>query len=138
MRKFIAFLKKSKKAFTLMECVCAIAVVGLLSSVILPLTVSAIRSMRTSDAIRNSAATASANNATTATDKNKTDMTKYDNGVHTMYVTIVYTDPDHPNTKLMNAESAFLFTYNQSTDSKLNVKVTYYDLKNGMEEEDAG
>ena len=116
-----------------MECVCAIAVVGLLSAIILPLTVSAMRSMRVSDAIRTSAATASANNAIVATDKKHTNMDKYDNGVHTMYVTINYTSG---NVSDMHAESAFLFTYNKSQNSDLDVKVVYYDLKNGMEEED--
>ena len=117
-----------------MECVCAIAVVGLLSAVILPLTSSAMKSLQASSALRTVASNAASQNATTATDKTKKDPSRYDNGVQTMYVTISYTTSKLTD---MRAESSFLFTYNKSSDSNQKVQVTYYDLKYGKEEEDA-
>ena len=142
MKKFITFLKKCKKAFTLMECVCAIAVVGLLSAIILPLTFSAVNSMNASNALRNTAAKASAQNATQKTDlsktavpeENKTDNNKTPSGYDTyttLYVTINYTSLSG-----MHAESAFIFTENCIKDQDNKVSVVYYDLKNGMEEKD--
>ncbi len=123
MKKFLSFLRKCKKGFTLMECVCAIAVVGLLSAVILPLTASAIRSMRASDTLRTVAASASAKNASVTTDKN--------NNSETLYVTINY-----KNLSGMKAESAFMFTKTSASEDYYNVSVTYYDLKYGKETED--
>ena len=116
-----------------MECVCAIAVVGIISAIILPLTAGAIRSMRVSDGLRTAAAGASAKNASVTTDKNDK------NTSETMYVTIDYTG----SVSGLKAESAFVFT--KTTDSvvvtddgkfKDEVVVTYYDLKYGKEGED--
>ena len=125
MKKWITFFKKCKKAFTLMECVCAIAVVGLLSALILPLTAEAMRSMRTSDALRTAASDASYQNATKKTSSSN-------GNYETMYVTIKYT-----NVQGMQAESAFSFTKSEITNGTEKVKVTYYDLKYGKEERDA-
>jgi len=141
MKRFISFLKKCKKGFTLMECVCAIAVVGLLSAIILPLTASAIRSMRVSDAIRTKAAEASSRNATIKTDtkaaklddKKKDALSEYTT-YRTMYVTISYSTAGLND---MRAESAFVFTESNTKDKDLGVSVTYYDLKYGKETEDA-
>ena len=143
MKKIVTFFKKCKKAFTLMECVCAIAVVGLLSAIILPLTFSAVSSMNASNALRTAASVASAKNATVKTDISKTAISELDkesnketpNGYDTyttMYVTINYSTLDG-----MRAESAFIFTENCSKDQDNKVSVVYYDLKNGMEEKDA-
>ena len=109
-----------------MECVCAIAVVGLLSAVILPLTSAAIKSMRVSDAIRTAAADASAQNVSVETKKSDLVHTE------TMYVTVNYNDIAG-----MRAESAFMFTKTNSENADMDVQVTYYDLKYGKEEVDA-
>ena len=143
MKKIITFFKKCKKAFTLMECVCAIAVVGLLSAIILPLTFSAVNSMNASNALRTTAAKASAQNATQKTDISKTAVPEADktnnnktpggyNTYTTLYVTIDY----NKSLSGMRAESAFIFTENCSKDQDNKVSVVYYDLKNGMEEKD--
>ncbi len=127
MKRFILFLKKCKKAFTLMECVCAIAVVGILSALIMPLTFSAIKAMAASDALRSAASTASANNATgTSTQAEQ------------LYVTITYVDDSSdPNTTIknkdMHAESSFTFTKTSSVNDTYKVEVEYYDLKYGKE-----
>ena len=131
MEKFILFLKKCKKAFTLMECVCAIAVVGLLSAVIMPLTFAAINSMAASDALRTVATEASANNVTGNNAKTET-----------LYVTITYVDDSSdPNTTIknkdMHAESSFVFTKTNSANDTYHVEVEYYDLKYGKEGLDA-
>ena len=103
-----------------MECVCAIAVVGLISAMLLPLVNSALSSFKASQSLRDKAAEASYNNATQKTsdsNKNKT----------TFYVTIDYGTG-------VPKESAFVFTRSESsTDSDYNTQVTYYDLKYGME-----
>ena len=131
MKRFLLFFKKIKKAFTLMECVCAIAVVGLLSAVIMPLTFSAVKSMAASDALRKAASEASANNATATNAKSET-----------LYVTITYVDDaSDPNTTIknkdMHAESAFVFTKTDSSNGTYQVEVEYYDLKYGKETQDA-
>lgn len=126
MKKFLSFLKKCKKGFTLMECVCAIAVVGLLSAIILPLTAASIRSMRVSDALRSAAQDASAKNASVTTNKNDT------NTSQTMYVTVNYANV----TGVSHVESAFVFTKTNSDNDDYAVSVTYYDLKYGKETED--
>lgn len=143
MKKILAFLRKCKKGFTLMECVCAIAVVGLLTSIILPLTAMAMKSMTTANSLRVAAANAAAANATTATDTSKKALTQdqknnlndrptgYDT-YKTLYVTINYSTITG-----MHAESAFVFTENCSRDKSQAVSVTYYDLKYGKEEKDA-
>lgn len=127
MKKIFSFLRKCKKGFTLMECVCAIAVVGLLSAVILPLTASSMKSLRASDALRAVASEAAAENASITTDK--TDKTH----TESMYVTIAYTTDKLTD---MRAESAFVFTKTSASDTDLKVSVTYYDLKYGKETED--
>ena len=141
MKKILSFLRKCKKGFSLMECVCAIAVVGLLTSIILPLTAMAMKSMTTASGLRTAAANAAAQNATTATDTSKKALTQdqknnlndrptgYDT-YKTLYVTINY-----PSLSGMHAESAFKFTENCSRDKSDSVSVTYYDLKYGKEEE---
>ena len=130
MKKLITFFKKFKKGFTLMECVCAIAVVGLLSSIILPLTATAMKAVQTSDALRVVAAEAAAKNASVTTDKNDTDTSQ------TMYVTVDYgTIYDGSKYTALHAESAFVFTKTSSSDENYLVSVTYYDLKYGKEEE---
>ena len=119
MRKRFRFFRKNGKGFTLMECVCAIAIVGMLSAVILPLTSSAIVSMRASDSLRQAAMDAAKQNATTATvtSGNK-------KNVETMYVKI--------DAWYFSSESAFVFTKSEATGG-YDIKVTYYDLKYGNE-----
>ena len=128
MKKLFVFLRKSKKAFTLMECVCAIAIVSLISAIVLPLTSGAIKSFRAADSMRKVASAASYKNATQAS--GITDPDTNVKNTKTLYVTISFTNPS------MQAESAFSFTQSTSTDSKYDVAVTYYDLKYGREEED--
>lgn len=130
MKKLITFFRKFKKGFTLMECVCAIAVVGLLSSIILPLTATAMKAVQTSDALRVAASDASAKNASVTTDKNDTSTSQ------TMYVTVDYgTLFDGHESRQLHAESAFVFTKSTSSNESYEVEVTYYDLKYGMETE---
>jgi len=104
-----------------MECVCALAVVGIVSAVLLPLLSTSMASFKFSDSIRDTASTASSVNATKVTEtKDET----------TLYVTIDY------NNINASAESAFLFTKSSATGD-YDVQVTYYDLKYGKEEKDA-
>ena len=129
MRRRLRFFGKNGKGFTLMECVCALAIVGLLSAVLLPLTSSAIVSMRTSDSLRKAAETAAYSDATTATvvkGKNK--------NVETMYVTVEFTNLGGTAASV-KSESAFAFLKSQETGN-YDVQVTYYDLKYGKETED--
>ena len=113
-----------------MECICAIAIVGLLSAVILPLTSSAILSMRASDSLRTKASEASAKNATT-----KTVTDGNNKNVKTMYVNVKYDDEFHitSTTGSWGQESAFVFTQSEAKDEKYDVQIDYYDLKYGME-----
>lgn len=113
-----------------MECVCALALVGLISTAILPLTSSALQSLRTSNSIRST--------ASSATDVNATRQTSKENGNQkTMYVTVSYTVKDGNKTGSLEAESAFVFTESTATSGdNTNVTVTYYDLKYGKETED--
>lgn len=124
MKKFLLMLKKCKKGFTLMECVCAIAVVGIISAMLLPLTAGAIRSFRATQSLRETAAAASAKNATKKTDGTNNKQKK-------LYVTVSYSI--YPR---MEAESSFVFSESTSSDSDYNVSVTYYDLKYGFETKD--
>lgn len=122
MKKLILFLKRCKKGFSLMECVCAIAVVGLISAMILPLVAGAMRSFRASDALREVAAEAAKKDATEYTNKNK----------KTFYVTVSYNI--YPR---MQAESLFVFTESTASDDMgYGVQVTYYNLKYTRETED--
>ena len=132
MKKILRFLKKCKKGFTLMECVCAIALVGILSAIILPLTASGVKSMQASDNLRKTATTASASNAT-----KKTVTTGNGKNVKTMYVTVKYdTAGLTGSSSSWGQESAFVFTEStEKGDTKYDVQVTYYDLKYGMETE---
>ena len=126
MKKALLLLKKFKKGFTLMECVCAIAVVGLLSAIILPLTAASIKSMRVSDALRTAAQDASSKNASVTTNKNDKSTSE------SIYVTVNYKDVPG----VSHVESAFVFTKTNSTNNDYKVSVTYYDLKYGKETED--
>ena len=130
MKRVALFLKKCKRGFSLMECVCALALVGLISTAILPLTSSALQSLRTSNSIRST--------ASSATDVNATRQTSKENGNQkTMYVTVSYTVKDGNKTGSLEAESAFVFTESTATSGdNTNVTVTYYDLKYGKETED--
>ena len=126
MRRRFRFFGKSGKGFTLMECVCAIAIVGLLSALLLPLTSSAIISMKTSDSLRKASMDASQKNATVATVVSGTKK-----NVETMYVTVQFSTMG--GTALsVKTESAFVFTKSEVTGN-YDVKVTYYDLKYGKE-----
>ena len=125
MRKRFRFFGKNGKGFTLMECVCAIAIVGLLSALLLPLTSSAIVSMRASDSLRKAAMDAAQKNATTATV-----LSGSGKNVQTLYVNV---DIDGANgARMVRSESAFVFTKSEATGG-YDVKVTYYDLKYGKE-----
>jgi len=127
MRKRLRLFGKNSKGFTLMECVCAIAIVGLLAALLLPLTSSAIISMRASDSLRKASMDAAYQNATSATVFSGTGK-----NVHTMYVKVnIY----GYNALSSSSESAFVFTESQAT-GKYEVQVTYYDLKHGNEEKD--
>lgn len=127
MRRRIRLFGKNTRGFTLMECVCAIAIVGLLAALLLPLTSSAIISMRASDSLRKAAMDAAKNNAT-----NATVLSGSDKNVHTMYVTVHIYGYSGNQTK---SESAFVFTTSTAT-GKYDVQVTYYDLKYGNEDKD--
>ena len=116
-----------------MECVCAIAIVGILSAMILPLTANAIASMRASDSMRTRASEASAKNATVAT---VTDPNSGNYNVKTMYVTVKFDGNITSTAGDWGQESAFSFTESSSIDTKNDVKITYYDLKYGKETED--
>ena len=124
MRKRLRLFGKNSRGFTLMECVCAIAIVGLLAAVLLPLTSSAIISMRASDSLRKASMEAAKQNATTATV-----LTGDGKNVQTLYVSVhIYGF----NGLATRAESAFVFTKSEATGN-YDVKVTYYDLKYGNE-----
>lgn len=143
MKKILSFFRKCKKGFTLMECVCAIAVVGLLTAFILPLTAMAIQSMNAATSLHTMAEKSASANATTATDTSQKALTQtqkdnltdrptgYDT-YKTLYITINY-----PSLSGMRAESAFVFTENCTRDKSTGVSVTYYDLKYGNEGKDA-
>ena len=109
---------RGKKGFTLMEVVVALAVVGIIAAMILPLTASALTSFSAADSLRKT--------ATSAEDKNATGTS---NTTADMYVTI-HLDTDGNGA---NAESRFKFTKAESKDSKYDVTVTYYELKYGDE-----
>ena len=109
-----------------MECVCAIAIVGLLSALLLPLTSSAIISMRASDSLRKASMEAANQNATTATV-----VTGKNRNVETMYVTVEFSSLGGSAAKV-KSESAFIFTKSEATGN-YDVKVTYFDLKYGKE-----
>ena len=128
MKGRLRFFGKSGRGFTLMECVCAIAIVGLLSALLLPLTSSAMMSMRTSDSLRKASMDASTKNATTATYTSGTNK-----NVERMFVNVEYFN-ESGYTMVQN-EAAFVFTKSEVTGA-YDVKVTYYDLKNGKETAD--
>ena len=132
MNKFKAFFKKCKKGFTLMECVCAIAIVAVISALILPLTAGAIKSVRAAESLRTVANNAAKNMAENKTDKNHTEK---------MYVKVDYNvtqnnDEVKELVKGLKAQSVFVFTKASAQDTDYQVDVTYYELKYGKEGED--
>ena len=128
MRRRFRFFGKNGKGFTLMECVCALAVVGLISALLLPLTASAVISMRASDSLRKASMEAANKDATASTVFSGTGK-----NIETMYVTV---EIDGANgARMVKSESAFVFTRSEATGN-YDVKVTYYDLKYGNEVKD--
>ena len=118
MKRFFGRIR-GKKGFTLMEVVIALAVVGLISAMLLPLLSSAIKSFSAANSLRNTSVSAETNN-TTGTSNSTVDM----------YVTIhLDTDASGGST----AESKFKFTKSTASESKYAVTVTYYELKYGNE-----
>ena len=108
-----------------MECVCAIAVVGLMSALILPLISTSLNAFKSAQSLREVAAEAANKNATNKTVTGKNGNTKV------FYVEIDYTSLDNTY-----ATSAFMFTESKASDSASKTEVTYYDLKYGMETKD--
>ena len=118
MKRFFRRMK-GKKGFTLMEVVIALAVVGIISAMILPLVSSAMTSFSAANSLRKTAVQVGEKNA-------KGDAS---NALTDMYVTI------HLDTtgRASNAESKFKFTKSSANESKYDVTVTYYELKYGDE-----
>ena len=115
MRKLLRKIK-NKKGFTLMEVVVALAIVGIVSSMILPLTTGAMASFRASQSLRDTAASASQKMSTTQHKNNDSSLAQ------TLYVTISYNDIDVKNT-----ESKLIF-YKSTAKGDYDVNVTYYEL----------
>lgn len=132
MKKLVAFFKKCKKGFTLMECVCAIAIVSIISALILPLTAGAIKSVRAAESLRTQANNAAKNLSETKTDKDHKQK---------MYVKVDYNVSQNNEdvkslVKNLGAQSVFVFSKASAQDTQYQVEVTYYELKYGKEEED--
>lgn len=118
MRRFLRRVKGSR-GFTLMEVVVALAVVGIIAALILPLVSSAITSFSAANSLRNTAVSAEKKNA----------MGDSSNKLNDVYVTVQL---DTYGRSLV-AESRFKFTSSSASESKYDVTVTYYELKNGNE-----
>ena len=132
MKKLLSFFKKCKKGFTLIECVCAIAIVSIISALILPLTAGAIKSVRAAESLRTVANNAAQNLSENTTDKDHKQK---------MYVKVDYNvtqtnDEIKEMVKGLGAQSVFVFSKASAQDSDYQVQVTYYELKYGKEEED--
>ena len=107
---------KNKKGFTLMEVVIALAVVGLICALVLPLTASAMSSFNAAQEMRSI--------ATNATSKMST--VKYGadgKSKKTMYVTVKFESLG------IKTENKMKFSQTDASDSKYGSKVTYYDLE---------
>ena len=120
MRKFGKYAK-GKKGFTLMEVVVALAVVGIISAIILPLLATAVRSFTAAEKLRTTAATASKSNATANVADDKKD---------TLYVTVQF-EGTQQTMKAMG--EGYKFTKTEAKDKQYDVVVTYYELKSGDE-----
>jgi len=129
MKKLLWIWKRCKKGFTLMECVCAITVVAMISALVIPLMADASRSFRKIESLRKMAGEASYKSATTATTVNASNPDA--DNTEKLYVIIRYNDLNVNNT---GVDSSFNFTKTEVTDDN-SQKVTYYELKNGKEEE---
>lgn len=110
---------KGKKGFTLMEVVLALAVVGMITAMILPLVSGAIRSFALANSLRTTATKAEKSNATGGSANSTADV----------YVTVRLSTKSGTET----AESRYKFTKSSASDSKYDVQVTYYELKKGDE-----
>jgi len=110
---------KGKKGFTLMEVVVALAVVGIIAAMILPLVSSAMKSFSAANSLRNTAIAAEKKNTTGDSSNSFSDM----------YVTIQLDTYGGATV----AESRFKFTKSTASESKYDVTVTYYELKKGDE-----
>ena len=115
MRNFLQKRRLGKRGFTLMEVVVALAVVGIISAMILPLASAAIRSFAAAKALR-----------TTATQAEKENAIGTNNEKETLYVTITLTNAQGGT---RSATSRFKFTKSTATDAKYDVQVEYYELK---------
>ena len=118
MRRFFR-RSKGKKGFTLMEVVVALAVVGIIAAMLLPLISSAMQSFSAAASLKRTATAAEKANATSTS-----------NTLTDMYITI-HLDTNGGGS---NAESRFKFTKSTASESKYDVTVTYYELKKGDEE----
>ena len=103
-----------------MEVVVALAVVGIIAALILPLVSSAITSFSAANSLRNTAVSA----------EKKNTMGDSGNALTDMYVTVQL---DVNGGRALVAESRFKFTKSTASESKYDVTVTYYELKNGNE-----
>ncbi|MBP5404720.1 MAG: type II secretion system protein [Clostridia bacterium] len=110
---------KGKKGFTLMEVVIALAVVGMITALILPLVSGAIRSFALAKSLRTTATSAEKANATGSSS----------NTLEDIYVTVRLSTSGGTET----AESRYKFTRSSASDGKYDVQVTYYELKKGDE-----
>ena len=121
MRRLFRHRRMGKRGFTLMEVVIAIAVVGIISAMILPLASAAMQSFKAANALRTTAATAEADNAV-----------KTNNPKETIYVKITLmnlrkADTNQPYDR--TSEMRYSFTKTTATDSTYDIVVTYYELK---------
>lgn len=107
---------KNKKGFTLMEVVIALAVVGLICSLILPLTASAINSFNAAQQMRNVANAATKKMATTKYGDSGKDKV-------TLYITVTFP------TLGVKSESKFKFSGSTEKESTYGSQVTYYELE---------
>ena len=115
MRNFLRKRRLGKRGFTLMEVVVALAVVGIISAMILPLASAAIRSFAAANALRTTATKAETENAIGTS-----------NTKETLYVTVTYTGTLGGSRA---ATSRFKFTKSTAKDDKYDVLVEYYELK---------
>ncbi|MCR4726136.1 MAG: type II secretion system GspH family protein [Clostridia bacterium] len=112
-------MRKNKRGFTLMEVVIALAVVGLICALILPLTSSAMASFNAAQEMRNVASTA---NKEMATSKYATDSSS-EKRKKDLYVTVRFDE------LAIKSESKLKFSQTGASESKYGSTVTYYDLE---------
>jgi len=108
---------KNKKGFTLMEAVLAIAIVGIIAAIVMPLLSNAINTFKAASALQKTASDTEYKNATA------------NNDLTDIYVTVKL-DTNGGGEK---AESRFKFSQATTQDGKYDIEITYYELKKGDE-----